>query len=47
MAGAVASRACWISKGASEAATVGEGLGSTATAPVGAANNDHERAVSR
>ncbi len=47
VAGAVASRACWISKGASEAATVGGGLGSTATAPVGAANNDHERAVSR
>jgi len=45
VAGAVASRACWTSKGAAEAA--GGGRGSRAAAPVRAPKDDHERAVSR
>jgi heme A synthase len=46
VAGAVASRACWTSKGAAEA-TVGDGPRSRAAAPVGAPKGDHEGAVSR
>ena len=46
VAGAVASRACWTSKGAAEV-TIGEGRGSRAAAPAGAPKGDHERAVSR